>query len=165
MLAPRDQFCTKESARKTCKQQLLCVLLLLCSVQCAAATSCVCISGSIHASVCKIQQRPLEEQMQSDDQEQARKDMRIESKTHMHESVRELQGATNSCQQILTTPLPLSYTRREASALSTLEQQPHISSFDPPNMARSYRLIAQQTLWLQVHLCAVYVVSSWLAAG
>jgi predicted membrane chloride channel (bestrophin family) len=38
-------------------------------------------------------------------------DMRIESKTHLDESVRTLQGAAGSCEQILTTPLPLSYTR------------------------------------------------------
>jgi predicted membrane chloride channel (bestrophin family) len=38
-------------------------------------------------------------------------DMRIESKTHLDESVRALQGAAGSCEQILTTPLPLSYTR------------------------------------------------------
>jgi predicted membrane chloride channel (bestrophin family) len=37
--------------------------------------------------------------------------MRIESKTHLDESVRALQGAAGCCDQILTTPLPLSYTR------------------------------------------------------
>eukprot|EP00878_Enallax_costatus_P039653 GHUV01045525.1.p1 GENE.GHUV01045525.1~~GHUV01045525.1.p1 ORF type:complete len:174 (+),score=57.02 GHUV01045525.1:631-1152(+) len=38
-------------------------------------------------------------------------DMRIESKVHMLESVRALQQAAGNCQQILSTPLPLSYTR------------------------------------------------------
>lgn len=38
-------------------------------------------------------------------------DMRIESKTHMDESVRVLQEAAGSCEKIITTPIPLSYTR------------------------------------------------------
>eukprot|EP00878_Enallax_costatus_P025175 GHUV01026908.1.p1 GENE.GHUV01026908.1~~GHUV01026908.1.p1 ORF type:complete len:418 (+),score=116.02 GHUV01026908.1:150-1403(+) len=37
--------------------------------------------------------------------------MRIESKTHMDESVRVLQEALGSCEKILTTPIPISYTR------------------------------------------------------
>lgn len=44
-------------------------------------------------------------------------DMRIESKTHLDESVRTLQGAAGSCDQILTTPLPLSYTRHTSRFL------------------------------------------------
>jgi predicted membrane chloride channel (bestrophin family) len=38
-------------------------------------------------------------------------DMGIESKTHMDESVRVLQEAAGSCEKIITTPIPLSYTR------------------------------------------------------
>jgi predicted membrane chloride channel (bestrophin family) len=38
-------------------------------------------------------------------------DMRIESKTHMDESVRVLQESLGSCEKILTTPIPISYTR------------------------------------------------------
>lgn len=38
-------------------------------------------------------------------------DMRIESKTHMDESIRVLQEAAGSCEKIITTPIPLSYTR------------------------------------------------------
>lgn len=41
----------------------------------------------------------------------AASDMRIESKTHMDESVRVLQEAAGSCEKIITTPIPLSYTR------------------------------------------------------
>jgi hypothetical protein len=38
-------------------------------------------------------------------------EMRIESKTHMDESVRVLQESLGSCEKILTTPIPISYTR------------------------------------------------------
>uniref|UniRef100_A0A383VJ70 Uncharacterized protein n=1 Tax=Tetradesmus obliquus TaxID=3088 RepID=A0A383VJ70_TETOB len=38
-------------------------------------------------------------------------EMRIESKTHMDESVRVLQESLGSCEKLLTTPIPLSYTR------------------------------------------------------
>ena len=37
--------------------------------------------------------------------------MRIESKTHMDESVRVLQESLGNCEKILTTPIPISYTR------------------------------------------------------
>lgn len=41
----------------------------------------------------------------------AASDARIESKTHCDESVRVLQEAVGGCEKLLTTPLPLSYTR------------------------------------------------------
>lgn len=44
-------------------------------------------------------------------------DMRIESKTHMDESIRVLQEAAGSCEKIITTPIPLSYTRCGPGAL------------------------------------------------
>jgi predicted membrane chloride channel (bestrophin family) len=37
--------------------------------------------------------------------------LRIESKTHFDESIRVLQEVYGTCQRILTTPIPLSYTR------------------------------------------------------
>jgi predicted membrane chloride channel (bestrophin family) len=37
--------------------------------------------------------------------------LRIETKTHCDESLRELQHVYATCHRILTTPIPLSYTR------------------------------------------------------
>jgi predicted membrane chloride channel (bestrophin family) len=37
--------------------------------------------------------------------------LRIETKTHIDESLRDLQQVYATCHRILTTPIPLSYTR------------------------------------------------------
>eukprot|EP00878_Enallax_costatus_P039468 GHUV01045215.1.p1 GENE.GHUV01045215.1~~GHUV01045215.1.p1 ORF type:complete len:129 (-),score=17.97 GHUV01045215.1:211-597(-) len=47
--------------------------------------------------------------------------MRIESKTHMDESVRVLQEALGSCEKILTTPIPISYTRWDLEMVCRLQ--------------------------------------------